>query len=414
MPVCKRMLRDAHALHSAFVGPHAIVAPPKGHNGMERWRWWRVAVQRTGMEAAACGRCQGRQETGARLITDEQGALRRVLRGIGGAVLMLACLAMGAWGGLALWFQFPGNTVARVVAIMAWCVPCVWALRASFARRRRWHSLAVFAAGFVLLLGWWATIQPRQDRQWADDVAQPLHARIDGDRLLLDNVRDFHWRGEDDYDVRWERREYDLSQVRSVDLLLSYWMGPAIAHTLVSFGFADGRQLVFSLEIRKERGESFSALGGFFRRFEAVLVAADERDIVQVRTSVRGEDVYLYRLHGLDQDEMRQLLRYYVAQAQALERAPAFYNTLTSNCTTIVYELMHRIVPALPLDHRLLLSGYLAEYAADVGGLAPGVPYAELRERGRITLRAREAGDTADFSRRIREGVPGIPEGGAP
>ena len=108
------------------------------------------------------------------------------------------------------------------------------------------------------------------------------------------------------------------------------------------------------------------------------------------------------------------LLRDYVAQAQALERAPAFYNTLTSNCTTIVYELMRRVVPTLPLDYRLLLSGYLAEYAADVGGLTPGVAYARLHERGRITLRAREAGDTPDFSRRIREGIPGIPEGEVP
>ncbi len=343
----------------------------------------------------------------------DEGRLRRGVRVIACLGLMLICLAASVWGGLALWFQFPGTAVARVAAILVWCVPGIWALRASFAPRRRWHSLAVFAAGFALMLGWWATIRPAQDRQWADDVAQPLHARIEGDRLLLDNVRDFHWRGEDDYDVRWEPRAYDLSQVRSVDLILSYWMGPAIAHTLVSFGFADGRQLVFSLEIRKERGESFSALGGFFRRFEAVLVAADERDIVQVRTSVRGEDVYLYRLHGLSQDEMRELLRYYVGQAQALERAPAFYNTLTSNCTTIVFALMRRIVPALPLDYRLLLSGYLAEYAADVGGLTPGVPYARLHERGRITLRAREAGDVADFSRRIREGVPGIPAGSA-
>ena len=107
---------------------------------------------------------------------------------------------------------------------------------------RRWHSLAVFGALFAVMLIWWATIDPQQDRAWADDVAQPLHARIEGDRLIIDTVRNFHWRTETDYDVRWEAREYDLSQVQSVDMILSYWMGPAIAHTLVSFGFADGRQ----------------------------------------------------------------------------------------------------------------------------------------------------------------------------
>ncbi|MCD9087831.1 DUF4105 domain-containing protein [Stenotrophomonas sp. SY1] len=337
------------------------------------------------------------------------------MRGIGCGVLALLCLAVGIWGGLALWFQFPGNVVARVAVILVWCIPGVWALRASFGPKRRWHSLAVFAAVFALMLVWWATITPRQDRVWADDVAQPLRARIEGNRLLIDNVRDFRWRTEKDYDIAWERREYDLSQVQSVDMILSYWMGPAIAHTLVSFGFADGRQLVFSLEIRKEQHESFSALGGFFRKFEVVLVASDERDIVRVRSNVRGEDVYLYRLHGLSQDEMRALLRVYVEQAQQLEREPRFYNTLTSNCTTVVFALMRGIVPGLPLDYRLLLSGYLAEYAADVGGLTPGVSQAQLQQRGRITQRARDAGDAADFSRRIRQGVPGIPsQGNAP
>ena len=346
------------------------------------------------------------------MVQEGNQRVRRVLGGMGGGVLALCCLLIGIWGGFALWYQFPGGVVARVVAILVWCVPSVWALRAAFSPRRRWHSLAVFAVAFALMLGWWSTIKPMQDRHWADDVAQPLQARIEGDRLLIDNVRDFHWRSDTDYDVRWERREYDLSQVQSVDMILSYWMGPAIAHTLVSFGFADGRQLVFSLEIRKEQGESFSALGGFFRKFEAVLVAADERDIVQVRSNVRGEDVYLYRLHGLTPDKMRELLHFYVERGQALQKAPAFYNTLTSNCTTVVFELMRRIVPGLPLDYRLLASGYLAQYAQDVGGLTPGVPYEQLHALGRITQRARDAGDVPDFSARIRQGVPGIPPQG--
>lgn len=347
------------------------------------------------------------------MLNDGKRRFFSVVRAIGRVLLALLCLAMGIWGGFALWFQFPGNVVARAVAVLVWCVPTIWAVRAGFGPKRRWHSLAVFGVLFAVMMIWWATIQPRQDRAWADDVAQPLHARIDGDRLVIDNVRNFHWRSNTDYDVRWERREYDLSQVRSVDMILSYWMGPAIAHTLVSFGFADGRQLVFSLEIRKEKDESFSALGGFFRRFEAVLVASDERDIVQVRSNVRGEDVYLYRLHGLSTEGMRELLGYYVQEGQQLEQAPRFYNTLTSNCTTVAFELVRRIVPRLPVDYRLLLSGYLAEYVDDVGGLTPGVPYTQLHALGRITQRARQAGDVADFSTRIRQGVPGITQQGS-
>jgi len=221
-------------------------------------------------------------------------------------------------------------------------------------------------------------------------------------------VRNFTWRTDDDHDVRWERREYDLDQLRSADLVLSYWMGPMIAHTLVSFGFADGRQLVFSLEIRKERGESFSALGGFFRKFEMTLVAAEETDIVRVRSNVRGEDVYLYRLKGMTRDQLKGLFVSYLGEARKLDAAPAFYNTLTSNCTTIVYELAKQIAPGLPLDYRLLASGYFAEYARDLGVLTPGVDFATLKARGRITDRARAAGDDPRFSQLIRVGVPGI------
>ena len=325
----------------------------------------------------------------------------------GGVALVLAATA---WGALAMHF------LLRFPAAVVWALIAAWLALALAAAWRVWRRHGprwpLPAWGLVLLgmqLAYWS-MPPRQDRDWADDVARRLHPEVQGNRVILHDVRDFDWRSDTDYTVRWDTREYDLDHLASADLALSYWMGPAIAHTLVSFGFDDGSRVVFSLEIRKERGESFSALGGFFRRFEAVLVAADERDIVQVRTSVRGEDVYLYRLHGLDPDAMRALLRDYVALAQALQRTPVFYNSLTSNCTTIVYELMRRVVPTLPLDYRLLLSGYLAEYAADVGGLTPGVPYATLRARGRITLRAREAGDAADFSRRIREGVPGIAE----
>ena len=136
--------------------------------------------------------------------------------------------------------------------------------------------------GLSICLGagavWWVLQKPSNNRIWADDVSQLLQSEVQGDQVKLINVRNFEWRTETDYSPRWEKREYDLSLLQSADLILSYWMGPHIAHTLVSFGFTDGRQLVYSLEIRKEKGEQFSAIAGFFRQYESILVAADERD----------------------------------------------------------------------------------------------------------------------------------------
>ncbi|TAA10605.1 DUF4105 domain-containing protein [Pseudoxanthomonas winnipegensis] len=310
-----------------------------------------------------------------------------------------------AWAVLASIYLDHWPHVLRGVLALTW----LWlGWRVLRARHRaggaRWAGAALLV--WLGFLAGWSLQAPRQDRLWADDVARLLQAQVQGDTVVLENVRDFRWRSDTDYDVRWETRRYDLSQLRSADLALSYWMGPAIAHTLVSFGFADGRHLVFSLEIRKERGEAFSALGGFFRQYEETLVAAEEDDILRVRTNVRGEDMWLYRLN-LPPAALRQLFMAYLDKAGALRARPAFYNTVMSNCTTVIFQLARRIDARLPLDWRLLLSGYFDRYVADHGGLMPGIDFATLRARGHITTKARAVGEGEDFSRAIRVGVPG-------
>lgn len=339
------------------------------------------------------------------LVRAGAGRRGRVARRIGAAVLACLKLAIFIWGALALWYQ--AATPWRWPLLLGWGAMAALALASPWLRRgHRWLRLAPAVAA-LLLLTWWHTLTPSHARVWADDVALLLRAEVDGDRVTLHNVRNFAWRSATEYTPRWETREYDLNQLVSADLLLSYWMGPAIAHTLVSFGFADGRQLVFSLEIRKERHEAFSALAGFFREFEAVIVAADENDIVRVRTNMRGEQVRLYRL-ALDKAQLRSAFLGYLQEAERLRQQPSFYNTLTSNCTTIVHDLARQLVPGLPMDYRLLLSGYFAGYAYDHNGLVPGYSFAALQDRADITGRARAfQGAPLRFSQAIRQGVPG-------
>jgi len=331
-------------------------------------------------------------------------AWRRALR-------VLLCTAAGVfvlWGIGALWYQAP----LRWLWLVVWSVigaATVLALAGRMPQPRRRRVLGAGLVAALALLGWWQTVLPMHERDWADDVARLLDAEVDGNSVTLHNVRNFDWRRDGDPAPRWETRSYDLDRLASADLVLSYWMGPTIAHTLVSFGFDDGSRVVFSLEIRKERHESFSAIGGFFKQFEAVLVASDERDIVRVRSNVRDEDVYLYRL-AIPPEQLRTLFLAYVDEAGTLQRAPRFYDTVTSNCTTIVYDIARHIAPGLPLDVRLLLSGYFAQYAHAHGGLAGQGTFDQLQARGRITERARDADRDPDFSRAIRRGVPGIPD----
>jgi hypothetical protein len=162
------------------------------------------------------------------------------------------------------------------------------------------------------------------------------------------------------------------------------------------------------VEIRREKPESFSEIGGFFKEFELSIIAADERDVIRVRTNVRGEDDYLYRLH-MPPTAMRSLFLEYIDEANSLVNTPRFYNKITVKCSTLVYHMMKRIAGHLPMDYRLLFSGYLPEYVYRVNGLDNRYSLATLRERGRITERAKKADRSDSFSADIRQGIPGTP-----
>jgi hypothetical protein len=311
---------------------------------------------------------------------------------------------IGGWCALAVWFRFAASETVRDLlagAILALTLVTVVCLATS----RRWLALSVCAALFVTVLAWWTTITPSNDRDWTPDVARSVTATIDGDRLVVSNVRNFIWRSDTDFDQRWEQRTYSISRVSNVDLVLSYWAGEAIAHLIVSFGFDDGVRLDFSIETRKERGEAYSTIAGFFRQYELAMVAADERDVVRVRSNVRGEDVRIYRLR-MPPPYAQALLREYVADANDLARSPQWYNTLTGNCTTLVFGMIRVIRPGLLLDYRVLLSGYLPNYAYDLGATDTSVPFGKLRELSGIHDKAARADADPDFSVKIREGIP--------
>jgi hypothetical protein len=163
-----------------------------------------------------------------------------------GAALWLLIAGFTLWGLLAIRFQTEG--IVRWAVLAAWCSASIamlaWLAKPKWRDRARWPAI-VFAISGLALLGGWLALRPSHDRIWADDVARLLRAEVEGSRVTLHNVRNFEWRSEDDYTARWETREYDLDRVASADLFLSYWMGPQIAHTLISFGFDDGRQVVF-------------------------------------------------------------------------------------------------------------------------------------------------------------------------
>ena len=329
-------------------------------------------------------------------------------------MLLLATVLVAmpaAWGLLALWYKAPGRRLKAAVLTL-WVVFSLSVLIALWLGHAD-LSLLGFGLACGALLIWWRRILPSNDRMWADDVAQITSGTIEGNRVTLRNVRNFDWRSNDDYTQRWETRVYNIDQLKSVDMIMSYWDGWAIAHMLISFGFDDGQYVAFSVEVRRQKNQVYSEIGGFFKRDGLSIIAADERDVIRVRTNIRREDDYLYRIR-MPQPAMRSLFLGYVEQADALVETPRFYNTITVNCTTLVYQMMKRIVGYLPWSYRLLFTGYLPAYVYRVGGLDQRYDLEKLRALGRITDRARQSDRSAAFSEDIRRGIPAIDAANSP
>ena len=325
--------------------------------------------------------------------------LRFLLR----SIVISAVILLTAWAGLAIWFRLPAPDLAKLACAFVLALLGVLAIREA-AGGAGYRGIALFALAMGGVLLWWASIAPPSSAKWAPDVGRQVTGSTQGDMLTLTNVRDFEWRSDQDFDQRWETRTYDLKRLRSADVFMSHWSGPAMAHMIVSFGFDDGRFLAWSVEVRRREGGEFSPIADFFKSNALVIVAADERDVVRVRSNVRGEDVQLYRL-TIGPDAARALLFEYVADANALAQAPAFYNSITTNCTTTVVKLARAAGGEVPFDWRLIANGYLPEFLYERGVLDTKIPFRELEQKSHIRARALDAGARSDFSRLIRAGA---------
>lgn len=327
-------------------------------------------------------------------------AVGGVIRGIGRGVMALAVAIFLILLAMALHFQLqpPLRLFAQAgTALAATGLAVLWWRRS----RGFWGLLP---AVIVVSAVWYSTIRPSNDRVWAPDVEFGVTGTVEGDRVTLHHVRNFDWSTPDSFTGGWETRDYRLSDLTSVDLISSVWSNPAIAHTLMSFGFADGTHVVFSAEIRKEKGEAFTAIGGFFRKFDLVLIAADERDILRLRTDIRHETVSLYPLTAPPEMMQRMFLNM-VTLGNDLAARPRFYNTATSNCTTVLWQMAREVEPGLPLDRRVFLSGLIAGYLQRVGLLPADVPLAQIEAEARVPPVGPAGPGSAAFSARLRAGM---------
>jgi hypothetical protein len=273
------------------------------------------------------------------------------------------------------------------------------ALSALLLIRSLWMAAGLWILASAAFMTWYLTDPPRNDRDWALEYAVMSSWSRDGQVIRMRNVRNFAYRGVDDITPAYYDAAYALDHLSEVDLVTSYWAGDTIAHVFVSFGFTDGRHLAFSIETRRQKAFGYSTIAGLFHHYELFYVVADERDLIGVRTDIRHERVYLYRL-DLSKAAREKLFLSYLNEVQRLATRPAWYNTIADNCTTGILARADA-KPRLWYNWRILLSGYAAEFAYQNGLLDRSQPFQMLKARSLIRRTPGQA-IGADYSSQIR------------
>jgi hypothetical protein len=306
---------------------------------------------------------------------------------------------MIVWSTAAIYFSNLPSDALRKIAAIAYVV----ALIVVFIRvRPMWKARLTIVSGFIIVLAWFFLIPASNERDWQPDAAKIPFAEINGDRVAVHNIRNCDYQTETNFTVAYYDKTVDLSKLRSVDLFLCDWGTPMIAHTMLSFGFEGGDYICISIEARKEKGESYSALRSFFRKFELIYVFGDERDLVRLRSNYRGENVYLYRLNT-ELAVSRLVFMSYIKQINRLKERPEWYNAVTANCTTMIRGHTKPYVKNAHFDWRMLINGSIDRMAYERGTLDQSLPFEQLKARSLINEKAKAADKDPAFSKRIRE-----------
>ena len=330
---------------------------------------------------------------------------RGCLASIWFAVRWTLYLLATAWAFGAIYFDGPAHHGSgNLVLAIAWAVvtlTLLFGLRGPVRRGLAWLTC------FLVVLLPWLAIQPSNHRDWQQEWRQTGWVEIDGDETTFHNFRNFDHALDGTATERWESRTVRLSNLRGVDYFHDAFGGDLLAHPILSFDFGPDGHVALSIETRREAGEDYSTFGGLYKMFELQYLFGDERDFVRVRTNVRREPVYLYRL-DIDRERALELLLDSVATQNALKEQPRWYNVFTANCTTS----LRAQTPAerrRRFDIRMLANGKLDELVYERGALETGgLSFPELREASLINEAAEAAHDDPEFSRRIREGRPGF------
>src|SRR5882757_4043467 len=339
-------------------------------------------------------------------VHPRRGLVVRGLTGLASAFGWFVLAVLSCWAMAALYIDVRSSILGILLTILYAAIVIVTLARYKLHLR---SALVCFGC-FCLVLAWWLNLKPTNTASWQADVDRPAWVEIHGDRVIIHNLRNCHYRTETDYSNCWSDRTVNLSDLRGVDLFFTTWGVRWIGHPILSFQFGNDQPVAFSIEARYKGAQAYSAILGFFRQYELIFVVADERDVIRLRTNFRkDEEVFLYRAK-MGPESARAIFITYVQYLNQLRDNPEWYNALTRNCTTTLdKQISSEVAKPQPWNYQFLVNGTLDQLLYDRGRLViDGLTFRDLKSGAHINAMAKAADKYQDFSAIIRNNRPGF------
>jgi len=326
-------------------------------------------------------------------------------------LLWIADLAVSVWCLGAIWFlRAVPSPAVRLTLISVFAVLTLAVLAGTFWKRWVLPLGLLLPAGFVA--GWLHLLKPTGTLDWDAPFRKMPRTTIaaDGHSVTVENVRDFRYRSEFDYDVRYRTETYDLNDIVSMDYSITHWNDLELfGHIILTFGFKDGRHLAISPEARLEKGKVYQFFPGFYRVYELIFIAATEEDVFSLRTHHRDyehEEVLLYPTHT-PPETAAFLLKDLLLRANGLAEKPEFYNGIVYNCLSSMAPTAEKLSFRFCTGWRGTFNGITDRIGYWTGWLKrkrPDETFEEMRERCSVNKYVKGEDAMSDYSRRLRAG----------
>ncbi|MCP3966439.1 MAG: DUF4105 domain-containing protein [Lentisphaerae bacterium] len=311
-------------------------------------------------------------------------------------------LGVALWCFGAVWYSNLPFKWLQITTPVAFALLALFFFFLSFKRPKT--GIPLGAGLFLTIIIWYLLIPASNNHDWQISCSRLPEAVFNGNKVTIKNIRDFKYRSTTDFDANYITSTYDLNKLKTLDLAVVQWDGNrAIAHTMLSFGFSDGKYLIVSAETRLKKDQRQSGIKGLYKQYGIIYILGTEEDLFRLRTNFRHEQLFLYATNTKPA-EARIVLTNLLHRCNRLLAHPKFYNTITFNCTSSLIPSLSKIMHREKFDIRIYLNGYSDEMAFENGWLVhpANESFIKYQARHLANLYVQRYKGTTDYSRIIR------------